>query len=319
MRTVQKNHPIVTVIKNYVNKKSGKVTDSRKEIQRRFFGLDWKEQKKILAAFLDAGVSDRDWAYSRLLDLWDASFEQKVHELWETYHEEKCAWVIIRHFPKEFIRKHVNTFNEGRDYYFICRRLATDADFVIDKERLSKIDYLMALSHGSRHINDDEATDILYSIVQEICFHWCASMELSRKFIPRRDGMLLASDFSNVSIALYYLEGMGNDGVVSEFHDWQNAVHTSVRHSKEYKALENRSCSDYEYKEKLAAIVQKHLYYALPVKYKTMTDEEYDQRDVELAKHTTDKGETDNPMTMGMDRVEESSSDIYDNNNDMPF
>ena len=104
MRTVSRNNPIATVIKNYVNKKSGKVTDSRNEIQRRFFGLDWKDQKKIMAAFLDSGISDRDWAYSRLLDLWDASFEPQVLKLWETYHEEKCAWVIIRHFPKEFIK-----------------------------------------------------------------------------------------------------------------------------------------------------------------------------------------------------------------------
>ena len=78
MRTVSRNNPIATVIKNYTNKKSGKVTEARNEIQRRFFGLDWKDQKKIVAAFLDSGVSDRDWAYSRLLDLWDASFEQKM-------------------------------------------------------------------------------------------------------------------------------------------------------------------------------------------------------------------------------------------------
>ena len=155
-RTITRNRPIATVIKDYVNKKSGKVTDARNEIQRRFFGLDWKDQKKIMAAFLDAGISDRNWAYSRLLDLWDVSFEPKVLELWNTYHEEKCGWVIIRHFPKEFISKHVNSFNEGRDYYFICRRLAADSDFVIDKERLSKTDYLMALSHADRHIGDEE-------------------------------------------------------------------------------------------------------------------------------------------------------------------
>ena len=250
MRNVSRNHPIATVIKNYVNKKSGKVTDSRNEIQRRFFGLDWKDQKKIVAAFLDAGVSDRDWAYSRLLDLWDASFEQKVFELWETYHEEKCAWVIIRHFPKEFISKHVNTFNEGRDYYFICRRLAADADFVIDKERLSKTDYLMALSHGERHINDAEATDILYEIVRDIAFHWSPSMELPRDYMPHRREVMTASDFVNVSIALYYLEKIGNDDVVITFRTWESKVH----------------------------IVQKHLYYALPEKYKTMTDEEYDKR-----------------------------------------
>lgn len=318
MGIVSRNHPIATVIKNYVNKKSGKVTDSRNEIQRRFFGLDWKDQKIIMAAFLDAGVSDRVWAYSRLLDLWDASFEPKVLELWNAYHEEKCAWVIIRHFPKEFIRKNINTFNEGRDYYFICRRLAADAAFLIDKERLSKADYLMALSHGERHISDEEATDILYSIVQEICFLWCASMELSRNFIPRRDEVLVASDFANVSIALYYLEKMGNDGVVSEFHNWQHAVQASVRNSEEYKALENEPCSDYDYKEKLAVIVQKHLYYELPVKYKTMTDEEYNERDAKAIDQTSSyKGEMDkSDMAVWMDGVN-VSSDIIDNN--VPF
>lgn len=278
MRNVSRNHPIATVIKNYVNKKSGKVTDSRNEIQRRFFGLDWKDQKKIVAAFLDAGVSDRDWAYSRLLDLWDASFEQKVLELWETYHEEKCAWVIIRHFPKEFISKHVNTFNEGRDYYFICRRLAADADFVIDKERLSKTDYLMALSHGERHINDAEATDILYEIVRDIAFHWSPSMELPRDYMPHRREVMTASDFVNVSIALYYLEKIGNDDVVITFRTWESKVQGIVHDSEEYKALNSKSISDYDYKYKLATIVQKHLYYALPEKYKTMTDEEYDKR-----------------------------------------
>ena len=277
MRTVSRNNPIATVIKNYMNKKSGKVTDSRNEIQRRFFGLDWKDQKKIMAAFLDSGISDRDWAYSRLLDLWDASFEPQVLKLWETYHEEKCAWVIIRHFPKEFIKNHVNTFDEGRDYYFICRRLVDDADFFIDKGRLSSTDYLMALSHGNRHIADEEATDILYSIVKVICFHWCASMELSRRFSPRRYEMMAATDFANISIALYYLEKMGNDNVVSEFHLWEKGVQASVQQGEEYKTLEKEPLSDYDYREKLAALFQKQLFYNLPAKYKTMTDEEYDK------------------------------------------
>ena len=318
MKMVSRNHPIATVIKNYVNKKSGKVTESRIEIQRRFIGLDWKDQKKIMAAFLDAGMSDRDWAYSRLLDLWDASFEPKVLELWETYHEEKCAWVIIRHFPKEFIIKNVNTFNEGRDYFFICRRLATDPDFVIDMERLSKTDYLMALSHGNRHIKDEEATDILYSIVREVSFHWFASMELSRNYFPRRNKVLVASDFAKVSIALYYLEKMGNDSVVSEFKNWENNVQTFVRQSEEYKALKKESCSDNDFKEKLAAIVQKHLYYALPVWYKTMTDEEYDQREAEGFVQTPQyKGEINNLDTSIWSEKEDSPSDGTDDI--MPF
>lgn len=278
MRKVSRNNPIATVIKNYTNKESGKVTDSRKEIQRRFFGLDWKDQKKVMAAFLDSGISDRDWAYSRLLDLWDASFEEKVQELWEVYHEEKCAWVIIRHFPKEYLQKHIDQFNEGRDYYFICRRLAEDSGFVIDKNKLSKTDYLMALSHADSHIADEEATDTLYEIVKDIAFHWSPSMELSKDYMPHRREVMKASDFANVFIALYYIEKMGNDDVVTAFRTWENNVQGIVRDSEEYKALNSKSISDYDYKDELATIVQNHLYYALPEKYKTMTDEEYAKR-----------------------------------------
>ena len=47
-----RNNPIAIVIKNYIDKKSGKVTEARDEIKRRFAGLDWDDQKHILEAFL---------------------------------------------------------------------------------------------------------------------------------------------------------------------------------------------------------------------------------------------------------------------------
>lgn len=89
----KRNAPIATVIRNYKDKNSGKVTTSRKEIQWRFDCLDWKDQKKIMAAFLESGKKDREWAYSQIFDNWDDSFIPKVKELWETYHEFKCSWV----------------------------------------------------------------------------------------------------------------------------------------------------------------------------------------------------------------------------------
>ena len=49
----KRNTPVVTLIKNYINKKSGKVAESREEIQRRFDYLDRKEQKRIIRAFLE--------------------------------------------------------------------------------------------------------------------------------------------------------------------------------------------------------------------------------------------------------------------------
>ena len=61
----KRNTPIATLTKNFVNKRSGKVTESREEIQRRFDYLDWKDQKKIILAFLDSGKKDRQWAYAK--------------------------------------------------------------------------------------------------------------------------------------------------------------------------------------------------------------------------------------------------------------
>jgi hypothetical protein len=314
MRIVSRNNPIATVIKNYTNKKSGKVTDSRNEIQRRFFGLDWKDQKKIMVAFLDAGVSDRNWAYSRLFDLWDASFEPQVQALWETYHEEKCAWVIIRHFPKEYLREHIDLFHEGRNYYFICRRLAEDSDFVIDKSKMSKTDYLMALSHAERHIDDVEATDTLYEIVRDIAFHWNPSMELSRDYASHRHEVMTASDFANVFIALYYLEKMGNDDVVTVFRMWESRVRSIVSDCEEYKGINREPISDYDYKEKLASIVQKHLYYALPKKYKIMTDEEYDKR-----AEASDESARMNMADAFAAQMSQVITSIDENEDDFPF
>ena len=136
----------------------------------------------------------------------------------------------------------------------------------------------MALSHADRHIDDSEATDTLYEIVRDIAFHWNPSMELSRDYMPHRREVMMPSDFANVSIALYYIEKMGNDEVVAAFRTWESKVQDTVCGSEEYRTLRNKSISDYDYKDELADIVQKHLYYALPEKYKTMTDEEYDKR-----------------------------------------
>ena len=78
----KRNTSIAILIRNYTNKKSGKVSDSREEIKWRFNWLDWKDQKKIITAFLESGKTDREWAYSKMLDYWDDSFQPKVKELW---------------------------------------------------------------------------------------------------------------------------------------------------------------------------------------------------------------------------------------------
>ena len=176
----KRNTPIATLFKNYVNKKSGKVAESKKEIQWRFWALDWKYQKRILGAFLDGGKGDRHWAYKQLLEYWDDSFEDKVRTLWEQYHEQRCKWVVIHYLPLDYVSQNLHDFTEERDYYFACIRLAKDKDYVIERERLSLTDYLAVLYHSGRGVDEKEGLDILYQIVHNYCVKGIEDYEVSK-------------------------------------------------------------------------------------------------------------------------------------------
>ena len=99
--TKKRNRPIATLIKWYSDKESGKVVEARKEIQHRFDYLDWNVQKKILMAFLDAGQSDRQWAYRKIYRQWDKCFLEPIRTLWEEHHENTCVWSVVKYFPME--------------------------------------------------------------------------------------------------------------------------------------------------------------------------------------------------------------------------
>lgn len=272
------NKPITTLIKNYLDKKSGKVKESRDEIQRRFFGLDWRHQKRIMLAFLNSGATDRAWAYSTLRTFWSHEFEEKVIELWEKYHEERCGWVVIRHCSKKYIMDHLEKLSaDDRNYYFICRRMGEDKGFDIDKSRLSRKDYVVAMSIAGRIISDEEATDILYQEVHDWCCSEYPSNEIRNNAITGRGDICSAYDIYNISCILYYLHEPHANDAGDDFLMWNEQAKEEIRKSEEYAELKKKACSDYEFKQRLSEIAQKYLYQAIPQKYKSATDVEFDE------------------------------------------
>jgi len=276
---IPRNNPIATVIKNYIDKKSGKVTESRKEIQRRFFGLDWKDQKKIMSAFLDAGRSDRDWAYSRLLDLWDDSFGQKVSDLWAKYHEFRCAWIIIRHFPLDYIKNNIDQFKDDRDYYFICLRLAKDKNYVIDRAKLSKTDYLALLYHTEREIADEEARDYLFSIVHDYCLGDTYLRRIEHVSNGKRGNVITPANYRKVNLAIYYLLRLGKEDVVKQFREWNEKLEDTIFNSPEFKLVEKiYGLGDYDYERKRVEVADIYAYQALDEKYNSLFDSSIEEK-----------------------------------------
>lgn len=268
-QTQKRNTPIATLIKNYINKKSGKVAESRNEIQRRFEHLDWKDQKKILMASLDSCKSDRSWAYKRLLRYWDKSFEPKVKEIWDKYHEPMCAWPIIRFFPISYVKENMESFTSKRDYYFICLRLAEDANYVIDRNKLRAIDYLSVLYHSGRTISTEDADDFLFEIVHDMCVSGFTLFDLED--LENTRGVFNLCNYRSIRLAKYYLNKMGYLETEQTFDDWNEGVLQYIYLSPEYQSLSNNS-DDYIIDDLRTNILRKYAYLALDQKYKLPTD-----------------------------------------------
>lgn len=274
----KRNAPIATLIRNYVNKKSGKVSASRDEIKRRFDHLDWKDQKKILNAFLDACTSDREWAFTKLLDYWDESFEPKVKELWETYHEYRCSWSVIRYFPLDYIKAHMDEFTDERDYYFICLRLAQDKTFVIDRSKLSDIDYLSLLYHTNRFITEDDARDTLFRVVHDCCLADTFMTRLEHLGEGKYREVISPLNFREVNLAFYYVLKLQQYEVLASFRDWNKAVEETIYNSPEFKAIDKSEIdNDYEYDRLRIEVAKIYAYETLNEKYKLPTDPSIEQ------------------------------------------
>lgn len=263
--TYKKNQPIALIIEDYVNKRSGKIVESRKEIRHRFAYLDWTEQKKILVLFLNSGKLDREWAYTVLLDIWDNDFEPMIDKLWNQYHEDKCAWVIIRHFPIDYVRDNMEALAKGRNYYFICKRLSLVNDVNIDKDSLSESDYLALLSDLGKTIDTDEALDIMFKMVHNLCAKPLDYIELP--FVEHNQP-ISSMDFPIIRKGLFHLRNMGCCLAVDRFEQWDKNARNSLIESPEFQELCNTSIDDANYRIRVVGLCFICLYTVLDDKYK---------------------------------------------------
>lgn len=259
------NRPIRTVLKEYIERKKGKVVEARKELQRRFNGLDWNIQKKILLAHLNSSKSDREWAYPLLLNYWDESFKPYVQEIWETYHEERCSWIIVRYFSKDYIFNNLHLLNYERNYMFVCLRFGLNEDFHIDKEKLKPKDALYVHYCLGLEIHPDEAKAWLYEIAIDAILNYYRNDLDLRPSEHGRVTELYPERIRQFGLALYYIKEMGIEPTMSEFSEWCKSVKKTMNRSEEWKELQQRNLLDWEFNLRAYRIVLKYIGIHLPI------------------------------------------------------
>ena len=243
------NRPVVTLIKEYCNKKSGKVSEAKRELQRRFEWLDWSQQKKIMMAHLQACTSDRQWAYNHILSFWDESFIPVIEELWQTYHEERCSWIIVNHFPEDYLKNHVEELSQGRNYFFICRRLGHDEHFTIDTSRLRPLDHLALMANLGRSLNAATAMDLVFTIAKKECLS-PQYFIMGKQWLGPRLTKPSPTHLSSLSRAHYYLQELPEHDALEQFTAWCDRVADDLQHSQKFKTLLLEPISDYAFNQK---------------------------------------------------------------------
>lgn len=219
----KRNTPITTLIKTFLNKKSGKVVKSRWELQDRFDYLDWKDQKKILMTFLYSGMKDRKWASFKLLSYWDKSFEPIMEELWQKYHERELAWPIIRYFPVEYIKQNMDSLGAGHNYQNICIRLYGVEGFEMDESKLDEVELLNVYIKTEQRLTKERLKEMLFTLVEKICLDeyedWglyynceinCGITSVTYSYLVKRFMSLL--------------EKINETQIIEEFVDWNSRV-----------------------------------------------------------------------------------------------
>ena len=254
------NRPIVTLIKNYQNKKSGKVVESRREIQRRFNCLDWVHQKKILLAFINASASDRDWASRKMYVFWDKSFIPIVKQLWEQYHEVPLSWLIIRYFPKSYLKQNAETLGIRRNYYYLCQRLVDEEDFVIDKERLYESDFIQLYTFSKKQVADEDISDAFFSLIRKICitdynsnymYEWDIELE------DINDMSILTN--RKVSTALYVIEyELNKSSLANDLRLWSRKVMDDAKNSNEFRMIKQMAIQGYNFRPNIINLIKKY-------------------------------------------------------------
>ena len=175
-RVYRINEPVNILLSQYEDKKSRKVGASKKQLQARFLNLSYDEQIAIVKSFLQGCMSDREWCYNTLRKWWSDELIHPILDAWNTYHEEHCGWLFPRHMPVQIIREHVDELSYDSNYYHLCKRLAAEPWFEIDKERLlelvddSKFMWVMTLTSGG--LSADEAFKVVFGRVAFVVHYY---------------------------------------------------------------------------------------------------------------------------------------------------
>ena len=129
--------PTKSLLDWYSDRKRMYRSQASAELIRRFHEEELAVKCAILKAFIEGNVKEMEWAARRLRDSWIESFTPYVRNRWEQSHNPLLGYVILRHFPDSYILEQQKELAAATKYSYLCARVGSYPEFVIDTSQLS--------------------------------------------------------------------------------------------------------------------------------------------------------------------------------------
>ena len=160
-----KNAPLSSLLNLYLDKKSKRVQYARQCIKERFDKQSYRDQNRILRAFLSGPATDCDWAGRILRDNWRKELKDHVGEAWVRTRRQILAYVILRHFPNSYILQEQEPLSAVVGYQFVCARIGDEPEFTMDYSRLSIPNLIYVMAKLGRKVHSEIMEKKIYDFL----------------------------------------------------------------------------------------------------------------------------------------------------------
>lgn len=206
-----KNEAISTLLGLYLNKKSKQVRYARKCLRERFDKQSYRDQNRILRAFLEGPAIDCDWAGRVLRDTWRKEMTGRIKEAWSKSKRQMLAYVILRYLPNNYILQEQLPLAQIAGYQYVCARIGNEPEFEIDESRLSTPVFLYVMAKLGRTVDYDVMEKRIYDFLLHYeGYYDFLKVTPSFSCIPGWDQMIWAMGVLGMQDALIRLLGFEN-------------------------------------------------------------------------------------------------------------
>ena len=163
------NYPIDEVLHDFIFRPKGKVVEAKRQLKKRFDGMDHDMQEKVMMAFMaQGGEKEREFIYEKLYgdEFWVDDYIPLVQQWWEQFQDGKMGKVVVKYCPREYILAHLEELDRKCNYATLCLRTGIEPD----PERLPAWTYLYVLKTSGGQLRFREGEEVVFNWVRKYLY-----------------------------------------------------------------------------------------------------------------------------------------------------